>query len=43
MHKDLGEIVLKTGETAQLGLDWRFTTDGTRIKLKRLHPQIQML
>ena len=26
----------------QRGVDWRFTTDDARIKLKRLYPQIQM-
>ena len=26
----------------QQGVDWRFTTDDARIKLKRLYPQVQM-
>ncbi len=26
----------------QRGVDWRFTTDDARIKLKRLYPQVQM-
>ena len=26
----------------QTGVDWQFTTDDARIKLKRLYPQIQM-
>lgn len=26
----------------QCGVDWRFTTDDARIKLKRLYPQVQM-
>jgi hypothetical protein len=26
---------------AQKGVDWQFTTDDARIKLRRLYPQIQ--
>lgn len=27
---------------AQVGVDWPFTTDDARIKLKRLYPQIEL-
>ena len=33
-----------TGAQAkQIGVDWRFTTEDARIKLKRLYPQYQRL
>jgi hypothetical protein len=50
---DLGELKKRLQQEAkawyrkrnanQKGVDWQFTTEDARVKLKRLYPQIQML
>jgi len=33
---------VKNSNSKQVGIDWRFTTDDARIKLKRLYPVVDV-